>query len=124
MITTEKIDEIIEKLDIVQVVSKYVALKKSGRNYKGLCPFHPEKTPSFIVSEEKQIFHCFGCNVGGNVINFLMRIENLSFSEAAAVAAEMAGIELSSDTLSQYTDIRKKKIIEANKIAMSFLEKC
>ena len=120
MITTEKIDEIIEKLDIVQVVSRYVALKKSGRNYKGLCPFHPEKTPSFIVSEEKQIFHCFGCNVGGNVINFLMRIENLSFSEAAAVAAEMAGIELSSDTLSQYTDIRKKKIIEANKIAMSF----
>ncbi|HQL64756.1 MAG TPA: CHC2 zinc finger domain-containing protein, partial [bacterium] len=57
MITPEKIDEIIEKLDIVQVVSRYVALKKSGRNYKGLCPFHPEKTPSFIVSEEKQIFH-------------------------------------------------------------------
>ena len=79
MITTEKIDEIIEKLDIVQVVSKYVTLKKSGRNYKGLCPFHPEKTPSFIVSEEKQIFHCFGCNVSADAIAVAQQIYGENF---------------------------------------------
>ncbi len=123
MITPEKLDEIIEKLDIVQVVSKYVPLKKAGRNYRALCPFHSEKTPSFHVSEEKQIFHCFGCGVGGNVINFLMRIENLTFVEAAMTAAEMAGVELPSGHFSQDMDIRKKKILEANRIAMEFFRK-
>ncbi|MGB9641822.1 MAG: CHC2 zinc finger domain-containing protein, partial [Candidatus Ratteibacteria bacterium] len=88
-IPSEKVDQIIEKLDILELVSKYVKLKKTGRNYRGLCPFHPEKTPSFFVNPEKQIFHCFGCNTGGNVLSFLMKIENASFGEAVTLAAEM-----------------------------------
>jgi DNA primase len=74
------LEEIKYKIDIVEFLSDYVQLKKSGQNYKGLCPFHSEKTPSFMVSQAKQIFHCFGCGVGGDVISFLMKHENLSFN--------------------------------------------
>jgi DNA primase len=122
MIPAEKIDEIIEKLDIVEVISKFVQLKKSGKSYKGLCPFHPEKTPSFFVSTEKQIFHCFGCGTGGNVITFLMKMENLSFNEAAMVAAEMAGVEIPKTRFSSEIDSKKKEIFETNKIAMDFFK--
>lgn len=114
----EKLDEIIEKLDIVDIVSKYIQIKQSGRSYKGLCPFHSEKTPSFFVSPEKQIFHCFGCGTGGNVITFLMKIENISFSEAVRIAADMAGVKISS--FSDENDARKKLIFESNKIANEF----
>lgn len=86
------LDEIRSRVDIVDLVSEYVHLKRSGRNYFGLCPFHAEKTPSFSVSPEKQIFHCFGCGVGGNVITFLMEIENLDFVEAVRVLARRAGL--------------------------------
>ncbi|MBC7190114.1 DNA primase, partial [Candidatus Aerophobetes bacterium] len=81
-IPTETIDRISEQVDIVQLISEYVPLTPSGRNYKALCPFHEEKTPSFIVSPEKQVFHCFGCGVGGNIFTFLMKWENISFPEA------------------------------------------
>jgi DNA primase len=73
------LDKIREANDIVSVIGDYAVLRKTGRNFKALCPFHTEKTPSFIVSPEKQIFHCFGCSVGGNVFNFLMKYENISF---------------------------------------------
>lgn len=86
------LDEIRNRVDIVELVSEYVHLKRSGRNYFGLCPFHAEKTPSFSVSPEKQIFHCFGCGVGGNVITFMMEIENLDFVEAVRVLARKAGL--------------------------------
>ena len=76
------IEEVRNRVDIVDVVSEFVPLKKSGKNHKGLCPFHSEKTPSFTVSEEKQIYHCFGCGNGGNVFKFLMEIDDLSFVEA------------------------------------------
>jgi len=66
------IDQVQERTDIVEVISRYVQLKKTGRNYKAPCPFHHEKTPSFIVSQDKQIYHCFGCGAGGNVFSFLM----------------------------------------------------
>lgn len=72
----ELIDEIRRSNDIVDVISQYVTLKRSGRNFFGLCPFHNEKSPSFSVSPDKQIFHCFGCGVGGNVIHFISKIEN------------------------------------------------
>ena len=75
----ELIDEIRNKNDIVDVISQYVTLKRSGRNFFGLCPFHNEKSPSFSVSPDKQIFHCFGCGVGGNVFHFIQKIENISF---------------------------------------------
>ena len=90
----EIIDEIRQSNDIVDVISQYVRLKRSGRNYFGLCPFHNEKSPSFSVSPDKQIFHCFGCGVGGNVFTFLMKIEGISFIEAIQNLAERANIVL------------------------------
>ena len=93
-IPTEFIDDLRTRFDIVEVVSQYVQLKKSGRNYFGLCPFHNEKTPSFSVSQDKQIFHCFGCGEGGNVYTFLMKIEGLTFTEAVQELAGRAGLPL------------------------------
>ena len=77
----ELIDEVREKNDIVDVISSYVSLKKRGSNYVGLCPFHNEKTPSFSVSRDKQMYYCFGCGQGGNVYTFLMEYNRLSFVE-------------------------------------------
>ena len=87
------IDEVISQNDIVEVIAEYVSLKKSGRNYMGLCPFHREKTPSFCVSMDKQIYKCFGCSEGGNVITFIMKIENLEFWDAIELLAERAHID-------------------------------
>lgn len=95
IIPQDKIDEIRERADIVDIVSEYVALKKNGKNHVGLCPFHSEKTPSFTVNHEKQIFYCFGCGAGGNVFTFLMKQENLSFPEAVKTVAKRVGIDLS-----------------------------
>jgi DNA primase len=89
-----KIEEIETASDIVSVIGRYVALKKAGKNFKGLCPFHKEKTPSFIVSPEKQIYHCFGCGKGGNVFNFLMSVENISYIESVKRIASDLGISL------------------------------
>ena len=89
-------EEIIEKIkdsnDILDVISETVPLKKSGRNYWGLCPFHNEKTPSFSVTQDKQLFKCFGCGEGGNVITFIMKTRNLGFNEALRILAERANI--------------------------------
>jgi len=93
-LSEDKISEIKDGCSIVEVISDYISLKKSGVNYKGLCPFHAEKTPSFIVNEEKKIFHCFGCGAGGNVFNFFMKFEHLSFPDAVKEAARRAGISL------------------------------
>lgn len=81
-IPESKIEEIRASASIVDIISDSVQLRKRGKNYIGLCPFHSEKTPSFTVSEEKQIFHCFGCHTGGNVFKFLMEYEKISFVEA------------------------------------------
>jgi DNA primase len=89
-----KIEEIKSRVDIVELASEYVTLKKAGRNYLGLCPFHQEKTPSFTVNREKQIFYCFGCGEGGNVITLLMKIANKSFPEAIKHLAEKTGVIL------------------------------
>ena len=87
--------ELVERNDIVDVVSGYVRLsKKSGSNMFGLCPFHSEKTPSFSVSPDKQIYHCFGCGKGGGVINFIMEIENLGFRDAVEFLARRAGMQM------------------------------
>jgi DNA primase len=93
-IPEETIEQIRRSIDIVEVISDYVQLKKQGRNYFGLCPFHGEKTPSFSVSPEKQIYHCFGCGAGGNVFSFLMDIEGISFVEAATRLASRVNIDL------------------------------
>lgn len=88
------IEEVINSNDIVDVISQYVTLKRSGRNFLGLCPFHKEKTPSFSVSPDKQIFHCFGCGVGGNVVHFVSKIESMNFRESLETLADKAGITL------------------------------
>lgn len=93
-IPQQVIDEVRERTDIVEVVGQYVQLKKSGKNYVGLCPFHEEKTPSFSVVEDKQIFHCFGCGKGGNVFTFLQELEGLSFPESVKKVADMEQISL------------------------------
>ena len=89
------LQELTERSDIVDVVGSYVRLgKKSGANLFGLCPFHSEKTPSFSVSPDRQIYHCFGCGKGGGVINFIMEIENLTFPEAVEFLAKRAGMAI------------------------------
>ncbi len=89
------VDEVKERLDIIEVISQYVPLKKAGRSYKGLCPFHNEKTPSFVVFPEGQSWHCFGaCSTGGDVFSFIMKRENLDFGEALTILAARAGVEL------------------------------
>ncbi|WP_430785212.1 DNA primase [Virgibacillus flavescens] len=93
-IPEETIEEVRKANDIVDVIGEYVQLKKQGKNYFGLCPFHGEKTPSFSVTQEKQIFHCFGCGKGGNVVTFLMELENFSFFESLKHLADRSGISL------------------------------
>lgn len=99
-IPEEVIAEVRERNDIVAVISEYVQLRKAGKSWKGLCPFHKEKTPSFNVNQEEQFYYCFGCGVGGNVINFVMAIENLPFPEALERLAERAGIPIVSEAMS------------------------
>jgi DNA primase len=114
------LEEIKSKIDIVDFVSDYVQLKKSGQNYKGLCPFHSEKTPSFMVSQAKQIFHCFGCGIGGDVISFLMKHDNLSFNEATRYIAKKAGIEITEPRFDKGTSERREKILHIQSEAMKF----
>ncbi|MDD3726520.1 MAG: DNA primase, partial [Candidatus Ratteibacteria bacterium] len=115
--SSNQLEEIISKLDIVEVISEYLSLKKTGRNFKALCPFHQEKTPSFIVNQEKQIFHCFGCGEGGNVIRFLMKIDNISFPEAVQIAAKKAGVKVVPYGYNKNTGDEGEKIFKANEFA-------
>ena len=118
----ELIEEIRNRNDIIDIVSQYVVLKRSGRSYFGLCPFHNEKSPSFAVSPDKQIFHCFGCGVGGNVFHFLGKIENIDFRETVQILAERAGITL--PVLENIQDNKKQQlkeqIYQINKTAAEF----
>ena len=119
-------DEIIEEIrqnnDVVDIISQYVHLTRKGRNYFGLCPFHNEKSPSFSVSPDRQIFHCFGCGVGGNVYTFLMKIEGITFKEALEQLAERANIQL--PTLTSGADTAKEelkaKVYKVNEFTAEF----
>src|SRR5690625_4332242 len=106
-IPEEVIENIRRENDIVDIIGEYVSLKKQGRNYFGLCPFHDEKSPSFSVTADKQIFHCFGCGKGGNVITFMMEIESFSFIEAVRFLADRSNIELP-ETAKQHANISKE----------------
>ena len=122
-------DEIIEEVrqnnDVVDIISQYVHLTRKGRNYFGLCPFHNEKSPSFSVSPDRQIFHCFGCGVGGNVYTFLMKIEGITFKESLEQLAERANIQL--PTLENNADTAKEelksKVYKVNEFAAEFYHK-
>ncbi|MGI6686595.1 MAG: DNA primase [Bacillota bacterium] len=119
----EIIDEIRGKADIVEIISDYVSLKRQGKNYVGLCPFHLEDTPSFSVSPEKQIFYCFGCHKGGSVINFLMEQENLTFPEAVVKLSEKVGVVIPSGE-TQHEDYAKQseknRLIEMHELAADY----
>jgi len=122
-IPEEKIEEIKNAADIVEVVSDYVLLKKTGKNYSGLCPFHAEKDASFTVSPVKQIFHCFGCNTGGNVFNFLIRHDGVSFPEAVRLLARRYGIDLPVRKMSQAMREQiseREKLLAINRMAMEY----
>ncbi|MBN2558356.1 MAG: DNA primase [Clostridia bacterium] len=112
----ETVEEIIEKNDIVDVVSDYVKINRKGKDYFGLCPFHREKTPSFSVVPSKQIYYCFGCGKGGNVVNFIRNIENVEYIDALKMLADRAGVHLpeSSDATEQKRSGYNKKLIEIN----------
>jgi len=112
------LDEILGKSDIVSVIGEHVALKRAGRSYRGLCPFHEEKTPSFYVQPDKQVYYCFGCGKGGNLFTFLMAVEKISFAEAVALAASRAGVAV--PQFSAAGDRRRDEILEANRFAAQF----
>ncbi|MBP3830800.1 MAG: DNA primase, partial [Clostridia bacterium] len=121
----EILNEIKESNDIVEIISQYVHLKRSGRNYFGLCPFHNEKSPSFSVSPDKQIFHCFGCGVGGNVITFISKIEGIGFKEAVENLAEKANISLPVNTSQEDNKIEelKSKVYKVNMFTANYYHK-
>ena len=109
----ELVEEIRERNDIVDVISSFVGLKRAGNSYTCCCPFHSEKTPSFHVSKTKQIYHCFGCGAGGNVVTFLMQYENYTFTEALKYLADRAGIALPEEEMTpekKKTENRKEQM--------------
>ena len=116
----ELIDQIRQANDVVEIVSEYVSLKKKGRNYFGLCPFHAEKTPSFSVNPEKQIFHCFGCGQGGNVVTFLMSHEKLGFVEAIRFLAKRANIRLPQKETNRQEMELNDKLLLVHQLASSY----
>jgi len=119
------VDEVKQRLDIVQVISAYVPLKKAGRNYKGLCPFHSEKTPSFIVFPDSQRWHCFGaCGTGGDVVSFVMKRENLSFGEALKLLAARAGVQLQPPTPQQEAEAdERRRLWDLNRQAAEYFHR-
>ncbi|MDP2585343.1 MAG: DNA primase [Candidatus Levybacteria bacterium] len=117
----DEVAQIRERIDLVSLISEYIPLKKMGRNFKAVCPFHNEKTPSFVVSPERQIWHCFGgCSKGGDVYEFLMEYENLEFIEALRILAKRTGIQLRESNFQAGTSSKKEIIYKLNKIALDF----
>lgn len=117
----DEVRQIREKIDIVSLISEYIPLKKMGRNFKANCPFHNEKTPSFVVSPERQIWHCFGgCNKGGDVYEFLMEYEKMEFIEALRILAKRVGIQLKESNFQTGLSSKKEIIYKLNKIALDF----
>jgi DNA primase len=117
MISPEKIQEITSANEIVDVISSYIPLKKRGKNYMAVCPFHPDKNPSMTVSIEKQVFHCFGCGAGGNVISFVQKYEKITFTETVELLAKRAGIEIKYKSGSPDLSNEISNLYEMNRLA-------
>lgn len=116
----DDVGKVREKTDLVSFISEYITLKKAGRNFKAVCPFHNEKSPSFMVSPERQIWHCFGCGKGGDAFTFLMEYESMEFPEALRVLAKKAGVELKESSYRKGVSSEKEKIFEINKLVLKF----
>ncbi len=116
----DEVSQIREKIDLVAFLSEYLPLKKMGRNFKTNCPFHNEKSPSFVVSPERQIWHCFGCGKGGDAFSFLMEYENMEFPEALRALAKKAGVEIKESEFKKGQSFEKEKIFQINKLALKF----
>ena len=116
------VDEIKSKLGIEEVVSSYLQLQRAGRNFKAKCPFHNEKTPSFMVNPERQIWHCFGCDEGGDIFTFVMKIEGLEFRDALKLLAERAGVKL--DNVNYRDSGKKSRLFEIAEVSRKFYEEC
>ena len=115
------VEEVKKRIDIVEFIGSFISLKKAGRNFKGLCPFHQEKTPSFVVSPDRQIWHCFGsCGDGGDVIKFLMKWENLTFFEALKELAEKAGVKLTNIAFEDKIWQKKERLLRMNQLAAEY----
>ncbi len=117
------VEEIKSRLSIEEVVGSYVQLKRAGRNFKACCPFHQEKTPSFIVSPDKGLAYCFGCRRGGDVIKFIQEVEKVDFPEALKILADRAGIDLPERTSSGLKKDEKARLFELNDEAVKFFQK-
>jgi DNA primase len=116
------VDEIKSKLSVEEVISSYLQLQRAGRNFKAICPFHTEKTPSFIVSPERQIWHCFGCGEGGDIFTFVMKIEGIEFRESLKLLADKAGVRLKS--VNYKDSSRKSRIFEIIDVSRKFYQEC
>ncbi len=112
----DQVAQIREKIDIVSFISEFIPLKKAGRNFKANCPFHNEKSPSFVVSPERQIWHCFGCQKGGDCYTFLMEYERLEFPEALRMLAKRVGIELTSREANSGLATQKERLYQINSL--------
>ena len=113
-------EEVRQKNDIVEVIGSYLPLKRAGANFRALCPFHKEKTPSFHVNPQRQIFHCFGCGAGGDVFSFLMQAESLTFPEAAERLAQRVGLEWRPGPAAKKVSRDRQTILRANLAAADY----
>lgn len=118
----DQVAQIREKVDVVGLIAEYIPLKRAGRNFNARCPFHNEKTPSFVISAEKQMWHCFGCGKGGDAFTFLMEYENLEFVEALRLLAKKTGIELAASEFDRNATSKKELIYKINKVASEFYQ--
>lgn len=120
MAAMDQVTQIRDKIDLVSFIQEIVPLKKAGKNFKGLCPFHNEKTPSFMVSPEKQVWHCFGCNAGGDIYTFIMQYEHIDFPEALRILAKRAGIELMQTNYDSGLSSKKERLYSINSLAAEY----
>ena len=117
----DNVEEIKSKIDVVDFVSEYIQLKRSGTSFRAICPFHQEKTPSFFVSQEKQIWHCFGCGKGGDIFGFLMEMEGIDFPEALRILAQKAGVEI--QKYDRQAVSQKTRLLDLTRWAVEFYNK-